>query len=107
MKYRVQNEKELLFPVHQDDDIADENRVAEPQQNQAFSKSQQLPLILVQAVLTRLSNYNFLGTDKFGFITWFSIFEEHFNYFPQIIAKFIERFGLGMCAGKSWNISNI
>lgn len=54
----------------------------------------------------RLGGGNVLNPDKLGFQYGFAIFQKHCNNIVQVVVDFIQRFALGMSAGKTRNKAN-
>lgn len=44
-----------------------------------------------------------LNSDKLGLQRRFAVFHKHGNNVVQVVVDFIQRFALGMSAGKTWN----
>lgn len=49
------------------------------------------------------SDGDVVNTDKLGLQPGFAIFQKHWNYVVQVVVEFIQRFPLGMRAGKTRN----
>jgi hypothetical protein len=47
-----------------------------------------------------------LDTHEFSFKMRLPVFKKHFNYFPEVAMKLIQRLALGMCSGETGNISD-
>jgi len=55
----------------------------------------------------RALHHDRLCTDKFGFHHRFAILQEHLNDLSKILAQFLKRCGLGMCAAESGDVAHV
>jgi len=55
----------------------------------------------------RLAYLDGLSSDKLGIERGVSVLQQHGHNFLKVLVQFIQRFALRMCAGKSWNVSDI
>ena len=52
-------------------------------------------------------DFHVLDADELSFERWFTVLQEHFDYFSKILVQFIEGFALGMSPRKSRDVANI
>ena len=53
-----------------------------------------------------ISDSDGLGADELCLQVRFAILEQHGNNFTEVFVQFVERLSLGVCAGKSGNVSD-
>lgn len=73
----------------------------------AFQEWQRLLWVSGQGPFPWLGHHNILSPDKFTFHFWWSILQEHFYDFFQVVLQLVQSFTLRMSPREAWNETNI